>query len=92
MFKKVIRNGFLLSLMLSVCSSCAQNLTKNKSDLNPLYLNPSHPIEKRIEDLMERMTLEDKVYQMNQFVGLDHMKSGNPDDDKENNDFIKHSL
>ena len=86
MFKKVIRNGFLLSLMLSVCSSCAQNLTKNKSDLNPLYLNPSHPIEKRIEDLMERMTLEDKVYQMNQFVGLDHMKSGNPDDDKENND------
>jgi beta-glucosidase len=32
------------------------------------------------------MTLEDKVYQMNQFVGLDHMKQGNPDDDKENND------
>jgi formylglycine-generating enzyme required for sulfatase activity len=32
------------------------------------------------------MTLEDKVYQMNQFVGLEHMKKGNPDDDKENND------
>ena len=32
------------------------------------------------------MTLEDKVYQMNQFVGLDHMKQGNPNDDKENND------
>ena len=32
------------------------------------------------------MTLEDKVYQMNQFVGLDHMKKGNPNDDKENND------
>ena len=86
MFKKVIRNGVLLSLMLSVFSSCVQISTKNKSDLSPLYLNPTHPIEKRIEDLMERMTLEDKVYQMNQFVGLDHMKSGNPDDDKENND------
>jgi beta-glucosidase len=35
---------------------------------------------------MGRMTLEDKVSQMNQFVGLDHMKQGNPDDDKENND------
>jgi len=35
---------------------------------------------------MNRMTLEDKVYQMNQFVGLEHMKKGNPDDDKENND------
>jgi hypothetical protein len=30
-----------------------------------------------------RMTLEDKVYQMNQFAGLEHMKKGNPDDDKE---------
>jgi len=35
---------------------------------------------------MGRMTLEEKVSQMNQFVGLDHMRAGNPDDDKENND------
>ena len=86
MFKRAIRNGVLLCLVLSVCGSNAQNVAKNNSNLNPLYLNPSHPIEERVEDLMKRMTLEDKVYQMNQFVGLDHMKSGNPDDDKENND------
>jgi beta-glucosidase len=35
---------------------------------------------------MQRMTLEDKVSQMNQFVGLEHMRSGNPNDDKANND------
>jgi len=86
MFKRAIRNGVLLCLVLSVCGSNAQNVAKNNSNLNSLYLNPSHPIEERVEDLMKRMTLEDKVYQMNQFVGLDHMKSGNPDDDKENND------
>ena len=51
-----------------------------------IYLDPSAPIENRINDLMGRMTLEEKVSQMNQFVGLDHMRAGNPDDDKENND------
>jgi beta-glucosidase len=31
---------------------------------NPLYLNPDQPIDKRVEDLIERMTLEEKVSQM----------------------------
>ncbi len=57
--------------------------TKN-NDL--IYLDPSQSLEDRVADLMTRMTLEDKVYQMNQFVGLEHMKKANPDDDKENND------
>ena len=52
----------------------------------PLYLDSSLSTEERVEDLMSHMTLEEKVYQMNQFVGLEHMKKGNPDDDKENND------
>ena len=53
---------------------------------NPKYLNPLLSIDKRVDDLMQRMTLEDKVSQMNQFVGLEHMRSGNPNDDKANND------
>ena len=86
MFKKVIRKVILLSLILTVCSFYAQNSSGLKSGVSPLYLDPFQPTEKRIDDLMKRMTLEDKVYQMNQFVGLDHMEKGNPDDDKENND------
>ena len=59
---------------------------KTANDDDPIYLDPSKSVEARVADLMSRMTLEDKVYQMNQFVGLEHMKKGNPDDDKENND------
>ncbi|MDR0865487.1 MAG: glycoside hydrolase family 3 protein, partial [Candidatus Symbiothrix sp.] len=38
------------------------------------YLDKTQPIEKRVEDLLSRMTLEEKVGQMNQFVGLEHMR------------------
>lgn len=34
----------------------------------PLYKNPKQPIEKRIEDLLSRMTLEEKVLQLNQYT------------------------
>ena len=86
MFKRVIKKVFFFSFIVTMYSSYAQNSSGLKSDSSPLYLDPSQPTEKRIADLMGRMTLEDKVYQMNQFVGLDHMKKGNPNDDKENND------
>lgn len=41
---------------------------------NPLYLDSSANVEDRLTDLMSRMTLEDKVAQMCQYVGLEHMK------------------
>ena len=40
----------------------------------PLYKDASVPAEKRVEDLLSRMTLEEKVGQMNQFVGLEHIR------------------
>ena len=51
----------------AVLSSCAQSKVA-------IYQDSSQPIEKRVQDLMARMTLEDKVYQMCQYVGLEHMK------------------
>jgi beta-glucosidase len=36
-------------------------------------------VEKRIDDLMSRMTLYEKACQMNQFVGLEHMKKAEKD-------------
>ena len=54
-----------------------------------LYLDSSKSNVDRLNDLMSRMTLEDKVYQMNQFVGLDHMRKAERDlspEDLLNND------
>src|SRR5580698_4876458 len=31
------------------------------ADSNPLYLDPNQPIEARVDDLLSRMTLEEKV-------------------------------
>ena len=74
---KIIVLGAVLMLFVSF------KTTKND---DPIYLDPSKSVEARVADLMRRMTLEDKVYQMNQCVGLEHMKKGNPENDKENND------
>ena len=43
------------------------------------YLDPNETVENRVKDLMSRMTLEEKVYQMNQFVGLEHMRQAEKD-------------
>lgn len=45
----------------------------------PLYLNPKAAIKDRVKDLMSRMTLEEKVAQMCQYVGLEHMKKAEKD-------------
>ena len=43
------------------------------------YLNSSLSVDKRIHDLMSRMTLYEKACQMNQFVGIEHMKKAEKD-------------
>ncbi|MDR0973358.1 MAG: glycoside hydrolase family 3 C-terminal domain-containing protein [Prevotellaceae bacterium] len=52
-----------------------------------IYKDPSAAVDKRINDLIERMTLEEKVGQMNQFVGIEHIKanSGMTEDELHNN-------
>ena len=45
----------------------------------PVYLDSTFSVEKRIKDLMNRMTLYEKACQMNQFVGLEHMKKAEKD-------------
>ncbi len=51
---------FLIFLFLITVFSC----TENNDD--PVYLNPDEPIENRVEDLLSRMTIEEKIGQMSQ--------------------------
>jgi len=56
-----------LSALLLSCGLLAQTPSM-------AYKDPNQPIEVRIKDLMERMTLEEKVGQMCQYVGPDHIR------------------
>ena len=61
MRKKVLVYG--LCLLGSICTLSA----KDKKDV-ALYKDPKAPIEKRVNDLLSRMTLEEKVMQLNQYT------------------------
>ena len=57
---------YLLFISFASFSLIAQN--------NPLYLDSNADVEDRLSDLMARMTLEEKVGQMCQYVGLEYLK------------------
>ncbi|MFD1062264.1 glycoside hydrolase family 3 N-terminal domain-containing protein [Winogradskyella litorisediminis] len=63
----------VLIFFIVLLTACSDSKTAN-SDANPLYLDATASVEDRVEDLMSRMTLEEKIYQMCQYVGLEHMK------------------
>ncbi len=58
---------FVLFLLFIVDFSFSQQSN------SPLYLDPQMPSQERVEDLMSIMTLEEKVGQMCQYVGLKYL-------------------
>ena len=65
----------LLSSLVFLVGCKKETFQDSSLDISPLYLDASASIEDRLNDLMIRMTLEEKVYQMCQYVGLEHMKA-----------------
>ena len=64
-----IRRLGLLFLLLAAANGPAQTRndpspTPQPSDRAPLYLDPSAPIERRVDDLISRMTIEEKTSQL----------------------------
>ena len=74
-----MRRLVLLALAFSVLISCSKKESTLSSEL--IYKDESQPIEKRIEDLLARMTLDDKIGQMTQMcqstITLDGTKALN---------------
>ncbi len=61
---------YLLVMMLPIFFSGSSD-----KDKDPLYLDASQTCGERVNDLMNRMTLQEKVAQMSQYVGIEHMKA-----------------
>ena len=53
----------------------AMNANVDAQKTVPLYQNPKATVEERVNDLLSRMTLAEKIGQMNQFVGIEHIKT-----------------
>ena len=60
----------LLTIVIMAITMNAMAGTKEQ----PIYKNPKASVEQRVNDLLSRMTLEEKVGQMNQLVGIEHFK------------------
>lgn len=63
-----MRTGHIFHLLSTslLCSAISQSGTveEAKPSPTPLYKNPNAPIEDRVNDLIGRMTVEEKVAQM----------------------------
>ena len=60
--------------VLAATFAMSMSVTAFAKTDKPLYKDPKQPVEKRVADLMQRMTLEEKVAQMCQYVGPGHIR------------------
>ena len=70
--KKYLSFIAIISFALFATTGCSSD--KKGDNGKPAYLNPDLPVEKRVDDLMSRMTLEEKIGQMCQYVAIKHIE------------------
>ena len=63
---------YLILLSVLACGALAASCAGTD-----LYKDPSAPVEKRVEDLLSRMTLEEKIYQVTQWTYGKNMNENN---------------
>lgn len=60
-FKGAGRFALALLLLAAVSSAAGVISTRSQEGRRPLYLDPGQPVDARVEDLLSRMTLEEKI-------------------------------
>ncbi len=78
MARKINSNLIMLFIILLAALSCGPS-GEEKSD-KVLYLDPGQPVEERVADLLGRMTIEEKIGQMNQYLAPRYAKASEPAD------------
>ena len=68
MRKSILTSGLMASLLL------LQGCVHVETESEPVYLDTTRSTDERIDDLMERMTLSEKVAQMCQYVGFNYLE------------------
>jgi beta-glucosidase len=71
---KNISYKYSSTLLLLLVFTFIQFDLNAQKDKTPIYLDTKQPINKRLDDLISRMTLEEKLGQMCQYVGIEHQK------------------
>lgn len=79
----MIKSFFYILLLVAVVSTACQSPHQSGDKNQPPYLNASLSTNSRVEDLLNRMTLDEKIAQMCQYVGLQHMKEAEQNLSKE---------
>ncbi len=69
-----MRNRLIIFSILTIVLTSSLLGFVWENDPTPIYQNPNAKVADRVKDLMSKMTLEEKVAQMCQYVGLEHMK------------------
>lgn len=55
-------------LVLALMLASVSGIRAQQKERTPLYRDAARPVEERVEDLLSRMTLEEKVMQLNQYT------------------------
>jgi len=73
----MIKKVSALSIKMLVCF-CAFNISVNAQQISLPYKNPNLSVEERVNDLLKRMTLDEKIAQMTMtnLAGYKNMTNG----------------
>jgi beta-glucosidase len=61
-----------MNLKQKLVFTCCIAMATIANAQQPVYLDAKQPVQKRVQDLLKQMTLEEKVAQMCQYVGIEH--------------------